>query len=188
MFKTIIAALFAATSVVAAPLEARQSGSGDYFTPSATWLYNVRTGAIAATDYGYVSKASNNLGNDVTTLVTFTYPKAAEGKKCQFGFYLDNSATVRGSKKLDLFSSSSPAPGPRDSWGPGNQRNNNLGRFNPVVGGFATTWDAKYSAFLTEKTDCRLAGTQEGFELVGVWDEDLVSWDTKTSGPRIIYS
>ncbi|KAM5354781.1 hypothetical protein ACJ41O_001427 [Fusarium nematophilum] len=184
LFKAIFATAIAATSGLAAPLQARQD---PYFTPSAIWKYNVRTGAISSTDRGMIAKATWNNGNDITTLVTFTYPDEAEGHQCQFAFYLDNGSTNHVSGKFDLFTSNSPAPGPTTGWGPGNQRNIHLGRLTAHIDGFAT-WDATYNAYLTEKTDCKAAGTVEGFELVGVYDNDEISWDADVAGPRIIYT
>jgi hypothetical protein len=184
LFKTLVATVFAAASGLAAPLTARDD---PFFAPSAIWQYNVRNGAISSATEGLVSKSTSNNGNDITTLLTFTYPSEAEGKQCQFAFYLDNGATLTGSKKLDVFTSNSPAPGPTSGWGPGNQRNIHLGRLSADLGSFAT-WDATYNAYLTEKTDCKAAGTTEGFELVGVYDNDVVSWSPDVAGPRIIYT
>ncbi|KAI8252407.1 hypothetical protein K4K53_011277, partial [Colletotrichum sp. SAR 10_77] len=87
MFSKLLITLLAATSALAAPLEERQTGS--YFTPSAVFQYNVRDGAIYPASWGYVSKYPQNAGNDFTTLLTFTYPAAAAGKKCQFAFFAD---------------------------------------------------------------------------------------------------
>lgn len=182
--QTIFAAVLAATAGLAAPVEARQE---NYFTPSAIWKYNTRNGAIYSTEQGYVSKATNNGGNDITALLTFTYPQAAKDKKCQFAFYLDSKDSISGSKKLDLYTSNSPAPGPRDTWGPGNQRNIHLGRLDLKLGGFAT-WDSTQGAYMTQKTNCKAPDTVEGFELVGVFDDDAVYWNPSVAGPRIVYS
>ncbi|KAF4442443.1 idi-3 precursor [Fusarium austroafricanum] len=182
--QTIFTALFAATATLAAPLERR---SDDYFTPSAIHTYNIANGAIHNTDEGRVTKAPGNGGNDITTLLTFTYPEAARGKKCQFAFYLNGKENVIGSKKLDLYSSLAPAPGPRAGWGPGNQRNIHLGRMDVKVGGFAT-WEATYGPYMTQKTDCKKPGTVEGLELVGVYDLDAIYWNPAISGPRIVIS
>ncbi|KAH7134045.1 hypothetical protein EDB81DRAFT_803008 [Dactylonectria macrodidyma] len=184
LLQTLIATAFASASVLAAPLQARDD---PYFTPSAIWKYSVRNGAISETTNGEISKYNSNGGNDITTLLTFTYPKAAEGKQCQFAFYLDSTAIVSGSKKLDVFTSNNPAPGPTTGWGPGNQRNINLGRLSVTVPGTAT-WDDVNNAYLTAKTPCKAEHTVEGFELVGVYDNDYVSWNPDLSGPRIIYT
>jgi hypothetical protein len=184
LFKAVLSATIAATSVLAAPLKARAS---DYFGPSDIWLYSVRDGAISATSHGEVYKNDGNQGKDITTLLTFTYPSASEGLQCQFEFYLDSTASVSGSKKLDLFTSNSPAPGPTSGWGPGNQRNIHLGRLSVEVDSYAT-WDATYSTYLTEKTPCKAPGTTEGFELVGVYDNDSITWNPDLAGLRIVYS
>ncbi|KAK7414043.1 hypothetical protein QQX98_007075 [Neonectria punicea] len=184
MFKTLLAAVFATASVLAAPLESR---AAPYFTPSALWKYNVRNGAISSTSRGVVSKSDTNNGNDITALITFTYPSASAGKQCQFAFYLNNGATLTGSGKLDLYTSLSPAPGSTTGWGPGNGRNNHLGRLSAALGKTAT-WDATYSAYLTKKTPCKAPGTKEGFELVGVYDNDYISWNPSFAGPRILYT
>lgn len=184
LLNCLLATVFAPVLVLAAPLESRQT---DFFTPSAIWKYTINTGAISSTSTGLVSKSATNNGSDITTLLTFTYPPAVVGKKCQFAFYLDNTAVLSGSRKLDVYTSVNPAPGPTNSWGPGNQRNIQLGRLSPYLGGSAT-WDTTYSAYLTQKTDCKAPGTKEGYELVGVLDGDYVSWDPKVAGPRIVYS
>jgi hypothetical protein len=181
-YKTIFAAVLTAASVQGAPLEAR-----DPFGPKTIWEYNVSNGAISSTTNGKISKATNNRGQDITTLVTFTYPPEVKGKQCQLAFYLDNTAKLCGSGKIDVFTTNSPAPGSTTGWGPGNQRNNHLGRLSVIKGGDAT-WDATYSAHLTKKSPCAAPNTTQSFELVGVYDKDYISWDPTVAGPRIIYS
>ncbi|RGP61390.1 idi-3 precursor [Fusarium longipes] len=182
LLQTVFTALVAATAGLAAPLEPR---ADEYFTPSALWTYNVANGAISSTSEGRVTKHPSNGGNDNTALFTFTYPEFARNKKCRFAFYLANGENVIGSGKLDLFSSLSPAPGPRAGWGPGNQRDVHLGRLDVKKGGFAT-WEATYGTYMTSKTDCKKPGTRVGLELVGVYDTDAVYWNPSKSGPRII--
>ncbi|TDZ14156.1 hypothetical protein Cob_v012890 [Colletotrichum orbiculare MAFF 240422] len=184
--KTLITLLLTAASTLAAPLETRQAPS-TYFTPSARYTYNVATGAITPSSTGLVHKFPSNAGQDVTTLLTFTYPAAAAGKKCQFHFFTEpGSSEVSGSRKLDVYTSTNPAPGATTGWGPGNQRNVNIGRLGIAASGYAT-WDATFGAYLTAPTDCKPAGTVEGFELVGVYDNDLVKWTPPASGARIAY-
>jgi hypothetical protein len=183
---TLFAFVGAAASVLAAPLEARTGSPGNYFTPSAIYNYDVGTGAIQCTSTGLISKSTSNNGHDITTLVTFTYPAAAENHKCQFFFYLDSTASLSGSKKIDVFTSLAPAPGCTTGWGPGNQRNVNIGRISAELNNYAT-WDATYGAYLTAPSDCKAPGTQEGFELVGVYDNDYVSWNPTVAGARIVY-
>ncbi|KAL0942762.1 uncharacterized protein CTRU02_200648 [Colletotrichum truncatum] len=192
MFSKLVVALIAATTAIAAPLEApleaRQAPS-TYFTPSATFNYNTRDGAIYPSGWGQISKYTGNNGNDITTLLTFTYPEGVSGKKCQFFFYADGSTYASGSKKIDVFTSNKPAPaGGSPGWGaggPGNQRNNNVGRLSVPAGGYAT-WDATYGAYLTSPTDCKAPGTVEGIELVGVYDNDYVSFNPTSA--RIAYN
>ncbi|CAI6092350.1 unnamed protein product [Clonostachys chloroleuca] len=156
------------------------------FGPSSIYHYNVGTGAInSGVSGGLINKSTSNNGQDITTLVTFTWPQAPAGKKCQFEFQLGNSDQLTGSKKVDVFTSHAPAPGSRSGWGPGNQRNIHIGRITAKLGGLAT-WDAKHNSYLTEPTACKPAGTVEGLELVGVNDNVHVSWGSG-SGPRITF-
>ncbi|KAM5356976.1 hypothetical protein ACJZ2D_016741 [Fusarium nematophilum] len=165
--KTALSVVVAAASILAAPLESRTE---KFFTPSVIWRYSVNNGAISSTVSGEV------------------YPEQAEGLQCHFAFYVDDTAGLDGRKQLDLFTSYNPAPGPTTGWGPGNQRNVPLGRLSLGLNSFAT-WDATYSTYLTEKTPCKPHGTIEAFELVGVNDNDLVTWNpAKGAGPRIVYS
>ncbi|KAH7153558.1 hypothetical protein EDB81DRAFT_946375 [Dactylonectria macrodidyma] len=185
LFKTIISATVAATSALAAPIETRSTTS---ISPSAMWTYQVDSGAILATTLGDVCKGTGNGGKDTTTLLTFTYPEDVLGKQCQFEFSLDPTSGLAGSKKLDVYSSSNPAPGPTTGWGPGNQRNKPLGRLSVELSAVAT-WDATYDTYLTTKTPCKAGGTTEGFELVGVYDNDSIGWSSTTgAGLRIIVS
>jgi hypothetical protein len=191
-YQSLLAVFGLAATTLAAPLEVRDYNTTvttDYFTPSARYHYHVNNGAIdCGVTTGLVSKADANQGRDITTLLTFTYPPAAVGKKCRLAFYLDSTATVTGSGKLDVFSSLQPAPGCTTGWSPGNQRNVNLGRWSVLKNAFAT-WDATYGAYLTTPTDCKPAGTQEGFELVGVYDNDYISWNPAVgAGTRIYYA
>ncbi|KAH7137340.1 hypothetical protein B0J13DRAFT_559513 [Dactylonectria estremocensis] len=190
LFQSIFATVIAAVSVLGAPLEDVEERSIEtratkFFTPK-VWSYNVRNGAISSTSRGVVSKYDSNNGNDITALLTFTYPAAAVGKQCQFVFYLNHGGNLHGSGKLDLYSSNSPAPGPTSGWGPGNQRNQHLGRLS-VSRGADATWDATYFSYLTKKTPCKAAGTVEAFELAGVYDNDFVSWNPSVAGPRIVW-
>lgn len=190
--KTFLAVVGVAASVLAAPLEARDGNSTtapSFFTPSARYNYHTYNGAIECNPKGgLVSKSDTDQGHDITTLVTFTYPPEAVGMQCQLVFYLDGTATVTGSGKIDVFTSLQPAPGCTSGWGPGNQRNINIGRWSVANNAFAT-WDATYGAYMTSPTDCKAAGTQEGFEFVGVYDNDYISWDPAAgAGSRIVYS
>jgi hypothetical protein len=182
--RILLAATALAASAVGAPVEAR-GPVGQYFTPSAIYNYDVGTGAIDCHPAGgLISKATNNGGHDITTLVTFTYPPESANKQCALSFYLDPTATLTGSSKIDVFTSLNPAPGCTTGWGPGNLRNNELGRWNAVIGGYAT-WDWTSSSYLTAPVPCKPVGTVEAFELVGVWDTNEVAWNPAVAGIRM---
>ena len=158
---------------VATPLPDAATGS-NIIRPSVRSQYYVSSGRINYnTGFGYISK--NQMTSDVTTLLTINIPPAAAGKTGMFHFALDNAAstTVTGSGLLDLFSSLQPATGPTTSWPPGNQRNNQLGRLQ-VAKGTTATW---VPGFPTAAQSFTLpAAGSYGFELVGVYDKDLVSY------------
>ncbi len=192
--KTIVVVTALAASAMGAPtaLEGRQL-VGTEIAPVARYNYDVGTGAIHCNPAGgLVSKSTTNNGHDITTLVTFTYPAASLGKKCQLAFSLDATASLSGSQKIDVFTSLSPAPGCTTGWGPGNQRNNQLGRLSATLGAYAT-WEWTSSSYLTAPTDCKAPNTTEGFELVGVYDTDYVAWNgavaaCASSTPRCLAS
>lgn len=214
LFKAILATAITATSAFAAPLEARQetvtvtvtatecSGSSNtpaplppsgtsssYFSPSNTWQYSVHNGAIAAApSLVEIYKSTGNGGKDQSALVTFTYPAAAQSKQCQLEFHLPANASPAGSKKIDVYSSIKPAPGPTTGWSPGNQRDQHVGRLSVVPGG-AATWDSAQKPSLAFKTPCKAPGTVEAFEFVGVGDFDSINWNPSLQyGPRIVYN
>jgi hypothetical protein len=143
--------------------------------------YTVGTGAI---DFdvttGKIYKADNDNGNSITTLVTFQFPPESAGKTCSFTFQLDPTATVTGSGLFDVFTSLKPADHDTSTWGPGNQRDQNVGRMRAVVNGPAS-W---VTIFLGDPFPCP-AGTKKGYELVGVYDNDNIEWNNAITGPRI---
>jgi hypothetical protein len=145
--------------------------------------YTVGTGAI---DFdvtnGKIFKADSDKGNSITTLVTFDFPLDSAGKDCSFTFELDSTATLTGSGLFDVFTSLKPADHDTTTWGPGNQRDQNVGRMSAVLNGQAT-WVAK---FLADPFPCP-AGTTKGYELVGVYDNDDIEWNNAITGPRIHY-
>lgn len=162
------------------------AGTGTFY-PSATYNYDVSTGAIECSpSTNKIFKSYSNYGHDLTTLLTFEYPAEAEGKMCQFGFRLEDTDVLTGSMLFDLFSSLNPAPGCTATWPPGNQRNEHLARLQGVAGGDATYVD-KFTTYLTEPSPCKSAGTIEAFELVGVYDNVDIEWNPALSGPYITY-
>lgn len=161
--------------------------TGDTIYPNSVANYDVGNGHLTHTGWGSVYKADSDGGHDRTTLLTFTYPAAAAGKTCQLFFPLEGWETATGSQQVDVYTSLQAAPGyDTFDWPPGNQRDQELGRLDVVVGGEAT-WDWTSSGFLTGPTPCGVAGGQVNLELVGVNDNDDVEWDPWVSGAQIRY-
>jgi hypothetical protein len=183
---TVSGLLSLITVAVAAPTPAPQVPTGpNIIRPSVRSQYYVSTGAISYnTGVGLVSK--NGRTGDITTLITINIPAAAVGKPVKFNFALDTAAatTVTGSGLLDLFSSLQPATASTSSWGPGNQRNVQLGRLS-VSKGAAATWVAGFPT-ASQSYVFNAAGAY-GFELVGVYDQDVVSWSGSNNGLWISY-
>jgi hypothetical protein len=154
-----------------------------------TYGYDVATGAIMCrpTDiFGRVSvhKFPRNRGRDKTVLFTFRYPQYVRGRQCRIVFDLDRFATVRGTGQLDLFSSNAAAPGCTEGWGPGNQRGEHLGRLQARVNAPAE-WIKSYSP-LTSPGPCPAPGTVQAYELVGVGDNDDVTWRPSAVGLKVL--
>jgi hypothetical protein len=180
---SVLAGLLSLTA--ASPLPQVPAGA-NIITPVVSSQYDVSTGEIVYdTGLGLICKATGN--SDVTTLFTFNVTAAACGKTGVFGFALDNAATttVSGNQLLDLFSSLNPATASEDSWPPGNQRDNHLGRLNVVQDGAATWVDGFPVA--GQGFTISAAGTY-GYELVGVGDADLVSYASANNGIWISWS
>jgi hypothetical protein len=197
---TLAAAILAATTVVASPVNplVQREGPlvcpkgcvpevkidpipGTVLEPSFISLYNVGTGAI---DFnvldGKIFKADTNGGQDISTLVTFNFPAELAAKTCYFTFDLDPTATLTGSGQFDVFTSLQAATQDTTTWPPGNGRNNHVGRMQAVLPGSAT-WIAQF----IKPFPCPV-GTR-GFELVGVNDNVLIEWRNAVAGPRIHY-
>jgi hypothetical protein len=184
-YLTAVSSLFSLIAVaVAAPAPAPQVPTGpNIIKPSVRSQYYVSTGAISYnTGVGLVSK--NGRTSDITTLITINIPAAAVGKPVKFNFALDSATTVTGSGLLDLFSSLQPATASTSTWGPGNQRNIQLGRLH-VTKGAAATWVAGFPT-ASQSYVFNAAGNY-GFELVGVYDQDVVSWSGANNGLWISY-
>lgn len=190
----VLSLLLSAAGVLGAPTSNSDSsvakrGSGS-FKPKTVYQYNVGTGAIDCTThpYGLVEKSPANGGQDKTTLLTFEYPdNIPAGATCQFDFTLTPSDTLEVSGLVDVFSSLAPAPGCTSGWGPGNQRNNHLGRIAVGRNPGASVWVQTYGG-LSVGVPCKPAGTIEAFELVGVYDYDRIKWNNNVSGASIVYT
>lgn len=149
--------------------------------PGATSVYHVDSGAIEFnTGHGLVSKTQGS-GADTSALVTFAFPADVANKQCEFFLELDNAALhlvyASGSQKVDVFSSLYPAAEDRNEWGPGNGRNQHMGRMNVVDGGFSTAeWGLTFP--------CPASQTL-GYEVVATGDSQHVEWWEPADGLRV---
>ncbi|KAF2111167.1 hypothetical protein BDV96DRAFT_582701 [Lophiotrema nucula] len=177
-----LAALLSLT--IAAPVASEEKRAPTTIKPIVISEYYVKTGRIAYNlQHGHIYKTSPNNGDDRTTLVTFDIPASAAGKTCSIGLDLDGpTSTLTGSKLVDVYTSLAPAPGNRNAWGPGNQRNLAYGRLSVVDGGSAT-WKSDVPA-PGKAFACPPKG-RWAIELVGVYDDDEVVWDKAMSGPYV---
>ncbi|KAK3370390.1 hypothetical protein B0H63DRAFT_454565 [Podospora didyma] len=137
----------------------------------------------------HVAKATTNNGHDITTMLTFTYPPAVQGRQCWLAFNLPTGATVSPATgaQVDVFKQWQPVSGCPSQ---GNNRDVHLGRMNvPSVAGGVGTWAATYNAHLTAAGPCPAPGTVEGIEIVGVGDNEDVAWQQGAGvGVKIVYS
>ncbi|OCK75018.1 hypothetical protein K432DRAFT_249719, partial [Lepidopterella palustris CBS 459.81] len=142
--------------------------------------YNVWTGAIT-----YNSRAGKIFKDghspDITTLATFNIPSWAAGHTCHPRLRLDDHSTskVSGSGLFDVFTSLAPATASTTGWGPGNQRDQFVGRQKAVRPNSGTA--ASYNVDPTTNGGSfpcdKWAGSQIGVEYVGVYDVDDIEWD-----------
>lgn len=150
-------------------------------TPKDSSIYEVITGRIYyQSQTGHIFKSS--VGNDLTTLLTFTLPSSLQGKTCSFHFLRDATARAEGSKLFDLYSSSKPAT-PSSS---NNQRDQFMGRMDTNVAGEAT-WVADVFPKTGPSFPCPNGG-DFGYELVSTGDYVDVSWNPPLSGAYISWS
>lgn len=196
-FSTVaLTALLSLVSAAPTALETR-SIEGNGLPPSAISTYHGSNGAI---DYGVArgEVSRNNWdGRDHSTLVTFDLNDTDLPDTCFFRFWLEpdtkysNPASrniISGTGLIDVFSSLQPAPveGSKGWGGPGNQRNNPLGRIKASFNGDATVLDFapnQLSRFKCPKIgDWNVKNGLVGFELVPVGDQDRVQWDGAVSG------
>jgi hypothetical protein len=164
-----------------------QSGTGsNQIKPTVRSQYEVSTGAIHYnTPTGKIF--NSYAGKDITTLLTFDLPSTLQGKTCSFHFALDAaSATATGTKQFDLYSSLAPATQSTTGWGPGNQRNQFMGRMTAIVPG-----EAAYVADIYPKTGASFPcpyGGKFGYELVGAGDLVDIEWTPPASSSYISWS
>jgi hypothetical protein len=137
--------------------------------------FNVATGSATKTPTG-----------DITTLVTFENTSLDLPATCRLRFFLDGSdsaVVLEGTKQVEIFSSLKPAPAAGSAgWGgPGNQRNNDLGRFSLYKGGNGDLVPGFPTGVNSVACPKKGAGPV-GFEVVPVGDVDRVEWSKGLSG------
>ncbi|KEF59542.1 uncharacterized protein A1O9_04386 [Exophiala aquamarina CBS 119918] len=186
---SIVALVAFALFANAAPLDARADPVSTLY-PSYTSQYNYKTGAVTyKVPQGLVSRATNNGGADISTLVTFELDQKYAPNDCQLVFDLMNSSSsVGGSKKAQLYTALAPAYTSADSWPSGNLRDQHLGSINVVKDGRAT-WEAGSGPLAPEDGyfDCAdIAGLIYGGEIVPQGDAVEIKWPAKFDGPKIL--
>jgi hypothetical protein len=98
------------------------------------------------TNNGKISKDGKT--TDITTLLTFDFPTALDGKTCSFHFDLssDPAAKVSSTGQFDVFISLAPATRTTTTWPSGNLRDQHIGRMRAQPNA-AATWVAGFSTF-----------------------------------------
>jgi hypothetical protein len=178
----VAASILAFTS--AAPASYWAPPSGPVIHPTTISQYSVWTGAVKyAVEFGKIFKDGHT--TDITTLVTFDIPSAAQGKQCTWHLALDSTATVTGTGVFDVFTSLAPATQDTTTWPNGNLRDNNVARMKAVVGGEATFLDGYPTA--GKSFPCPY-GYKFAGELVGTGDNDNIAWDDYLSGVYLSYA
>jgi hypothetical protein len=124
---------------------------------------------------------------DVTTLLTFEFPKASQDKTCSFHFDLTGnpSAKVSGTGEFDVFISQAPATSNAATWPSGNLRDHHIGRMNAKAKAPAT-WVSGFPTF-GQSFPCP-AGKTYGSELVGVGSVDQIEWLASAAGAYISWA
>jgi hypothetical protein len=170
-----------ATLGVAAALPAPPPGT-NFVVPTSTSQYNVWNGATTF-DTGVGEVFKDGKSPDITTLVAFDIPAAAAGKTCRFRFLLSPAATVTGSGEMDVFSTFAPPTHSTVQWPPNNNRNQELGRLIVSNDNVESTYSTDIPA-VGFSYPCPAPGPY-GIELVGVNDEDYISWSDVGMGALI---
>lgn len=179
---TLVLATFAAalptSSYTPSPTPSASPNNGSTATniirPKAVSQYDVWTGAVRyQTLNGKIFKDGKT--TDVTTLLTFEFPEASNGKTCSFQFDLtrDSSAKVSGTGEFDVYISQAPATTSASTWPSGNLRDHHIGRMTAKANAPAT-WVSGFPIF-GQSFPCP-AGQVYGGELVGVGSVDSIEW------------
>jgi len=154
--------------------------------PTTISIYHGYNGAI---EYDVARGKASRLqsGNDdISTLITFTFPESTRYKKCEFKFELDDTyppyTFSPANAAVDVFRTSKIATGDSAGWGPpSNYRDTQVGRLRLKAGDQAVV-DWQVGAGFT--FDCP-AGETWGFEVTPTGDAMSVEWGEPTDGPWI---
>jgi len=149
-------------------------GPPGVLAPDAISQYHVWTGAIDYnTGVGKIFK--DQVTSDISTLLTFTFPPETAGKSCSIELVLNSASTLTGTPAFDIFSSLYPATSSTTSWPPGNGRDQDLGRADAVIGGFAIYEPPPFPQ-IAANFPCPAPGTVQGYELVPTGDQTDIEW------------
>ncbi|ORX94301.1 hypothetical protein BCR34DRAFT_225961 [Clohesyomyces aquaticus] len=180
-FSTTIATaiLGFSSSILAAPVT--QARDNSHLIPDVTSLYHGYGGKIEyAVPKGKVSRVQSG-NDDISTLVTFYFGSATQGKTCQFNFELNDPGYVINGDNIDVFRSSQYPTSNSPGWGPpSNYRDVQLGRMKVVAGGSAVP---QWGSF---QFPCP-TGQSKGFEVTPTGDKMSVEWVAGVDGPWISY-
>ncbi|KAF2252326.1 hypothetical protein BU26DRAFT_516990 [Trematosphaeria pertusa] len=116
-------------------------------------------------------------GHDISTLMTFDFPWASNGKTCEFMFELTDKGNyvILDTPFFDVFRSSQPAT----HSGPGsNYRDTQLGRMKAMSMADA---EKQWGTF----TFSCPAGQTKGFEVAPTGDKTKITWNKAFDGPWI---
>ncbi|PSN65926.1 hypothetical protein BS50DRAFT_401434 [Corynespora cassiicola Philippines] len=136
--------------------------------------FNVPSGKISRVQGG---------NDDISTLMTFSFPESSRGLTCEFMFELDDSTYTLNpvNPSIDVFRSSQIATASSPGWGPpSNYRDVQLGRLKVKAGGEA---EKSWGSF----TFPCPAGEKKGFEVTPTGDVSGITWNEPTDGPWIQY-
>lgn len=192
LFSTFaIASLVTLVSAAPTAIEKRWPSIPRILRPSVISRYEGFNGAITYNvARGEASKSGN--GRDISALVTFDNTNLDLPATCELRFFLDaTDANVQlsGTQQVAIFSSLKPAPAAGSTgWGPpGNQRNEDLGRFSLVRGGDGTLIAGQSTKVRSFPCPRKGAGPI-GFEVVPLGDRDRVEWSANLSGLYITWA
>ncbi|KAK4219764.1 hypothetical protein QBC37DRAFT_409718 [Rhypophila decipiens] len=187
----LISALVGTTLGAPAPSELTNRATTSEIQPSALVIHDSHWSGQNTCNPGTAQVTRTNTGHDLTTMLTFVYPAAANGKQCWLDFNLPAGATVSptgtaGIAKIDVFRQWAPV---NTCPSQGNNRDVQLGRLNVPGAGKAAAWGEVYNGYLTSKAPCPAPGTVVGIEFVGVGDAETVAWQQSAGfGARILYA